>query len=65
MNKTPGVPAVDIKGQVLANGEGSDAVLVADKGPTPPTNMRASARAGKALREADGEITDRTGFTGG
>jgi len=59
------VLAVDIKGEVLANGEGSDAVLVADKGSTPLTNVRASAKAGKALREADGEITDRTGFLAG
>lgn len=59
------VLAIDIRGKVLANGEGSDAVRVADKGSTPLTNVRASARAGKALREADGEITDRTGFLAG
>lgn len=59
------VLAIDIKGKVLANGEGSDAVRVADKGSTPLTHVRASARAGKALREAGGEITDRTGFLAG
>ncbi len=56
------VLAVDIKGKVLANGEGSNAVLVADKGSTPLTNVRASAKAGKGLQQVDGEITDRTGF---
>jgi hypothetical protein len=30
----------DIKGQVLANGLGSDAVLVSDNGPTPLTGVR-------------------------
>lgn len=59
------VNAIDIKGEVLAEGHGSDAVLVSDKGSTPLTNMRARAKAGKALREADGEITDRTGFLAG
>lgn len=56
------VLAIDIKGEVLAHGQGSDAVLVADKGSTPLTRMRAHAAAGQALREAGGEITDRTGF---
>jgi hypothetical protein len=57
------VLAIDIKGKVLANGEGSDAILVAGKGSTPLTGVRAHAKAGKALVETDGEITDRTGFS--
>ncbi|MGH7100940.1 MAG: hypothetical protein ACREFJ_00970 [Acetobacteraceae bacterium] len=58
------VVMIDIKGEVLAHGQGSDAVLVADKGSTPLTNVRARAKAGKTLREAGGTITDRTGFSG-
>lgn len=57
------VLAIDIKGEVLAEGQSSDAVLVADKGSTPLTGVRAHAKAGKALVEAGGEITDRTGFS--
>ena len=40
------VGAVDIKGEVVALGEGSDAILVADQGSTPLTGVR--ARAAKA-----------------
>lgn len=57
------VIAIDIKGKVLAHGQGSNAVLVADKGSTPLTNLRAHAKDGQALVEADGDITDRTGFS--
>lgn len=57
------VLAIDIKGEVLAEGQSSDAVLVAGKGSTPLTGVRAHAKAGKALVETDGEITDRTGFS--
>jgi hypothetical protein len=56
------VSAVDIKGKVLAHGQGSNAVLVADKGSTPLTNLRVHARDGQALVEANGAITDRSGF---
>jgi hypothetical protein len=35
------VIAVDIKGKVLAHGQGSNAILVADKGSTPLTNTNA------------------------
>lgn len=57
------VVAVDIKGEVLAHGQGSSAVLVANNGSTPLTNVRARASAGKALLQADGNITDRTGLS--
>lgn len=57
------VGALDIKGKVLAHGQNSNAVLVANKGSTPLTNVRASAPAGKALVVADGEVTDRTGLS--
>ncbi len=57
------VLAIDIKGKVLAEGEGSDAVLVAGKGSTPLTGLHVQARTGKPLVESDGEITDRTGFS--
>jgi hypothetical protein len=57
------VTAVDIKGKVLAHGQSSNAVLVADKGSTPLTNVRAHAKDGQALVEAGGNITDRTGFS--
>jgi hypothetical protein len=57
------VLAIDIKGQVLANGQGSDAVRVSDQGSTPLTGMHARAKAGRALVETGGEITDRTGFS--
>src|SRR5665213_2862314 len=57
------VLAIDIKGKVLANGEGSDAVLVAGNGSTPLAGGRAHARAGKSLVETGGEITDRTGLS--
>ena len=55
------VDAIDINGKVLAHGRDSNAVLVAAKGSTPLTNMRASAAAGKALVVEDGKVTDRTG----
>ena len=58
------VGAVDIKGRVVANGEHSDAVLVGKNGSTPLTNVRALAKSGKSLVVADGEVTDRTGFSG-
>ena len=57
------VNAIDINGEVIANGQDSDAVLVADKGSTPLTRVRARAKAGKALVEAGGRIADRTGFS--
>ncbi|WP_347262288.1 hypothetical protein [Rudaea sp.] len=57
------VGAIDIKGQVLAHGKDSTAVLVANKGSTPLTHVRARAAAGEALVVADGEITDRTGLS--
>ena len=57
------VNALDIKGEIIANGQGSDAVLVADKGSTPLTKVRARAKAGKTLVVADGTVTDRTGFS--
>ncbi len=57
------VGAVDIKGRVLSHGRDSNAVLVAKKGSTPLTNVRASAAAGKALVVEDGEVTDRTGLS--
>ena len=57
------VGAIDIKGKVLAHGQGSDAVLVADKGSTPLTHVRASAAAGEALVVKGGEVTDRTGLS--
>lgn len=57
------VLAIDVRGRVLANGEHSDAVLVADDGSTPLAGVRAQARAGQALVEKGGEITDRGGFS--
>ena len=54
--------AIDIRGQVLAHGNGSNAVLVTNKGSTPLTNVRASAKAGKNLVVTDGQVTDRTGL---
>lgn len=56
------VNAINIKGQVLAHGERSDAVRVSDKGSTPLTNVRAVAKAGRSLVVTDGEVTDRTGL---
>ena len=57
------VGAVDIKGEVLAHGQQSNAVLVNNKGSTPLTNVRAKAKAGKALVVDGGEVTDRTGLS--
>ncbi len=57
------VLAIDIKGEVLANGAGSDAVLVAGQGSTSLRNVRTRAAMGKALVEAGGAITDRSGFS--
>lgn len=57
------VNAIDIKGEIIANGQNSNTVLVAEKGSTPLTGVRARAKAGKALVEAGGEITDRAGFS--
>lgn len=58
------VGAIDIKGKVIANGKNSNAVLVANKGSTPLTNVHASAAAGKTLVLEDGTVADRTGFSG-
>lgn len=55
--------AIDIKGEVLAHGQGSDSVLVASKVSTPLTNVHASAPAGKAIVVTDGTVTDRTGLS--
>ena len=57
------VNAIDIKGQVLAYGEDSNAALVSDGGCTPLTNVRASAKAGKNLLIADGHVSDHTGLS--
>jgi hypothetical protein len=57
------VGAIQIKGKVLAHGENSNAILVANKGSTPLTNVRASAQSGKTLVVTDGEVTDRTGLS--
>lgn len=57
------VLAVEIKGKVVANGQGSDAIVVSDKGSTPLTGVRARAKTGKGLVETGGTITDRTGFS--
>jgi len=57
------VKAIDIKGRVVAHGKDSNAVLVNNNGSTPLTNVRASAKSGKNLVVADGEITDRTGLS--
>ena len=57
------VGAIDIKGKVLAHGNGSNALLVADQGSTPLTNVRAKADAGETLVVKGGEVTDRTGLS--
>lgn len=57
------VETIDVKGRVIALGQNSNAVLVAGKGSTPLTHVRASAATGKTLVVEDGEITDRTGFS--
>lgn len=56
------VKAIDIKGQVLAHGEASNAVLINHRGSTPLTRVRAVAKAGQSLVVDDGEVTDRTGL---
>jgi hypothetical protein len=57
------VGAIDIKGEVLAHGQKSNAVLISNKGSTPLTNVRARAKTGKALIVEDGEVTDRSGLS--
>jgi hypothetical protein len=57
------VDAIDIKGQVLANGDRSDAVLVAKGGSTPLTSVRARAKSGRALVVEEGTVTDQTGWS--
>jgi len=57
------VGAVDLRGEVLAHGQQSNAILVSNKGSTPLTNVRARAKAGKALIIDDAEVTDRTGLS--
>jgi len=57
------VGEVDIKGEVLSHGQESIAVLIANKGSTPLTNVHAKSKAGKALAIDDGEVTDRTGLS--
>lgn len=54
------VGAIDIQGKVLARGEGSNAVLVTDRGSTPLTDVHAKADAGETLVVKDGEVMDRT-----
>ena len=57
------VTAIDIQGKVVAHGQGSNAVLVSDKGSTPLTHVHAIADAGKPLVVEGGEVTDRTGLS--
>jgi hypothetical protein len=57
------VNVVDIKGDVVANGRDSNAVLVSQKGATPLTNVRARSKAGRNVLVTDGEVTDRTGLS--
>ncbi|HET6914327.1 MAG TPA: hypothetical protein VFH71_13415 [Rhodanobacteraceae bacterium] len=57
------VGSIEIKGKVLAHGKDSNAVLVAGKGSTPLTKVRAKAVAGETLVVKDGEVTDRTGLS--
>lgn len=56
------VNAIDIKGQVMAQGAESNAMVVNKSGSTPLTNVRAVAKSGKTLVVDDGEVTDRTGL---
>lgn len=56
------VNGVAIKGQVRAEGQGSDAILVNHGGSTPLTDVRAKAKAGQNLVVADGTVTDRAGL---
>ena len=55
--------AIDVKGRILAHGRNADAIRVDNKGSTPLTSVRASAKDGKNLVVADGEVTDRTGLS--
>lgn len=57
------VRALDIRGQVLAYGDQSDAVVVKKNGSTPLTHVRAVATSGRSLVVEDGEVTDRTGLS--
>lgn len=57
------VSEIYIRGQVIANGNDSNAIRVSSKGSTPLTNVRARAKAGKALVVEGGEVTDKTGFS--
>lgn len=56
------VNAIAIKGQVLAHGQRSNAIVVSDKGSTPLTNVRAVASHGTSLLVTDGQVTDRSGL---
>ncbi|WP_205959688.1 hypothetical protein [Ramlibacter humi] len=43
------VNAIDIKGEVVAHGDGSDAVMVSKKGTAPMANVRAVAKSGRSF----------------
>lgn len=56
------VEAIDVRGEVVAHGQKSEAIRIDKGGATPLTNVTARAPAGNALTVADGEVSDRTGF---
>ena len=56
------VAAVRIGGQLVAEGQGSNAIVITAGGSTPLTNVQARAKTGRVLTNQGGTITDQTGF---
>jgi hypothetical protein len=57
------VYTVNIKGDIVANGENSIAVAVSNEGQTSLNNISAISKKGIAVQIIKGKITDRTGLT--
>lgn len=51
-----------VKGDVVANGEGSVAIAITNNGQTPLTNISAVSKKGIAVQISKGKVTDRTGL---
>jgi len=54
---------LDVKGDIIANGDDSIAVAISNNGETPLTNISAVSKQGIAVKISDGKVTDRTGLT--
>jgi hypothetical protein len=57
------VHELNVKGDVVANGDDSIAIAVSNNGETALTNISAISKQGIAVKISGGKVTDRTGLT--